>query len=97
MPQKADVHQIRGEVHQMMLSKANLNDIKKTMAEVAANIESRTTFHDVKNMVETKVDRNELQFMAQQKVTFDDMKTYFEQMEQVGSIKMNQPVEELRE
>ena len=48
------------------------------MAEVAANIESRTTFHDVKNMVETKVDRNELQFMAQQKVTFDDMKTYFE-------------------
>ena len=48
-----------------MKLKANLNDMKKTMAEVAANIESRTTFHDVKRLLEQKMERSEVQYMMQ--------------------------------
>jgi hypothetical protein len=37
--------------------------MKKTMAEVASNIEQRTTFHDVKRLLEQKLDRGEVQYM----------------------------------
>ena len=57
-----------------------MNDIKKTMQEVASNIESRTTFADLKRATEAKVDKSEVQFMLQQKVTFEDMKNYVEQV-----------------
>jgi len=36
--------------------------MKKTMAEVAANIESRVTYDDAKRMVEEKVSRSDLHF-----------------------------------
>ncbi len=45
-----------------MNSKANIIDMKKTMAEVAANIESRITFEDAKRMVEEKVSRSDFHF-----------------------------------
>lgn len=78
LPAKANANDIRTEMHQQLQLKANLNDMKKTMAEVAANIESRTTFHDVKRLLEQKIERSEVQYMVQQKVTFEEMKNYVE-------------------
>ena len=52
------------------------------MQEVASNIESRASFADVKRMVEAKIDRADLQFMLQQKVSYDEMKNYVEQVNQ---------------
>ena len=64
------------------------------MAEVAANIESRTTFHDVKRLLEQKIERSEVQYMVQQKVSFDEMKTY---VEQVNSVRYNPLQDELEQ
>ena len=50
--------------------------MKKTMAEVAANIESRTTFEDVKRMTEDKITKSDMLFQLQNKVSFEDMKHY---------------------
>lgn len=47
--------------HQLS-QKANLIDMKKTMAEVAANIESRTTFEDIKRLLDDKITKSELLF-----------------------------------
>ena len=56
--------------------------MKKTMAEVAANIESRVTFEDAKRMILEGggVTRAEFQFQMQNKPSFDDIKTIMEQM-----------------
>ena len=64
------------------------------MAEVASNIEQRTTFQDVKRMLELKVERSEVQYMIQNKVSADEMKNYFDQMNQ---IKYNPLQEEIRD
>lgn len=45
------------------MQKANTIDIKKTMAEVAANIESRTTYEDVKRLLEEKVSKSDFQYL----------------------------------
>jgi hypothetical protein len=37
--------------------------MKKTMAEVAANIESRTSFEDVKRIMEEKVSKSEVHYL----------------------------------
>ena len=37
-------------------------DMKKTMAEVAANLESRVSYEDAKRMLEDKVARADLHF-----------------------------------
>ena len=52
--------------------------MKKTMAEVASNIESRVTYEDAKRMLEDKVNKNELQFSLQNKVSYDDIKVIVE-------------------
>jgi hypothetical protein len=44
----------------LLYQKANLNDMKKTMSEVAANIESWATFSDVKRMLDLKVDKSDI-------------------------------------
>lgn len=36
--------------------------MKKTMAEVAANIESRTTFEDVKRLTDDKITKSDLMY-----------------------------------
>jgi hypothetical protein len=54
--------------------------MKKTMAEVAANIESRVSFDDAKRMLEDKVTRAEFHFQLQNKPSFDDIKTIMDQM-----------------
>jgi hypothetical protein len=36
--------------------------MKKTMAEVAANIESRVSYEDVKRMLEEKANRSDLHY-----------------------------------
>jgi hypothetical protein len=54
--------------------------MKKTMAEVAANIESRVSFDDAKRMMEDKVTRADFHFQLQNKPSFDDIKTIMDQM-----------------
>ena len=54
--------------------------MKKTMAEVAANIESRVSFEDAKRLLEDKVSRADFHFQIQNKPSFDDIKTIMEQM-----------------
>lgn len=54
--------------------------MKKTMAEVAANIESRVTYDDAKRMVEEKVSRSDLHFQLQNRPSFDDIKHIVDQM-----------------
>ena len=41
-------------------AKANLSDIKRTMTEVAANIESRVTYEDQRRMLDEKVNKTEI-------------------------------------
>jgi len=52
--------------------------MKKTMAEVAANIESRVSFDDAKRLLEDKVSRADFHFQIQNKPSFDDIKTIME-------------------
>lgn len=47
----------------MVSTKANLFDMKKTIAEVAQNIENRASYEDVKRIVEDKVSKSELHFL----------------------------------
>jgi hypothetical protein len=53
--------------------------MKKTMAEVASNIESRITYDDVKRMMEDKISKQEVHYLMQGRVQFEDMKNYVEQ------------------
>lgn len=62
-----------------MTQKANLNDMKKTMSEVAQALEQRTSFHDVRRLLEGKPDQSELTHLLQQRVSFDEMKSYVQQ------------------
>ena len=39
--------------------------MKKTIAEVAANIESRTTYEDVKRLLEDKMNKQDANFLLQ--------------------------------
>lgn len=43
-----------------MTAKANLADVKRTVAEIAANLEQRVTFPELKRMLDAKVDQSEL-------------------------------------
>ena len=52
--------EVRADIQQQFGQKANLNDMKKTMQEVVSNIENRTTFSDVKRMMELKIERSEV-------------------------------------
>lgn len=70
LPQKASINEIREEMRSLLYQKANLNDMKKTMSEVAANIESRASLNDVKRMIELKVDKSDIQFLLQQKMSY---------------------------
>jgi len=44
----------------MLNQKANLNDMKRTMSEVAQNLEQRTSFTDVRRLVDAKCDKQEV-------------------------------------
>ena len=76
LPTKAN----KADVHQQLSQKANLLDMKKTMAEVAANIESRVSFDDAKRLLEDKVTRVDFHYQLQNKPSFDDIKAIMEQM-----------------
>ena len=54
--------------------------MKKTMAEVAANIESRVTYEEAKRMIEDKASRSDIQFQLQHRPSFDDHKQIIEQI-----------------
>lgn len=60
--------EIRADIQQQFGQKANLSDMKRTMTEVANNIENRTTFADVKRMIELKVERSEVQYMLTKEI-----------------------------
>ena len=51
-------------------------DIKSTMAEVAANIESKVSIEDYRIALEEKLSRTENTLRMQEKVSYDDMKRY---------------------
>ena len=50
--------------------------MKKTMGEVAQALEQRTSFHDLKRLLEVKADQAEVTHMIGQKVSFEEMKNY---------------------
>ncbi len=58
MPTKAN----KSDVHQQLSQKANLIDMKKTMAVVAANMESRVSYDDARRLLEEKVSRADMQY-----------------------------------
>ena len=51
-------------------------DVKKTMAEVAANIESRVGFDEHRKALDEKASRSDLHLYLQDKVSFEDLKKY---------------------
>ena len=53
LPAKAN----KEEVNQMLNGKANLVDIKSTMAEVAANIESKVSLEEFRLAMDEKLSR----------------------------------------
>ena len=48
--------------------------MKKTMAEVAANIESRVSYEDAKRMMDDKVTKQEMLYEMQNKASYEDIK-----------------------
>lgn len=68
-------------MHQQLSAKANLVDMKKTMAEVALNIESRVTAEEARKLMEDKVSRADFQYHMQNKASFDDIKHIMDQMQ----------------
>jgi|LauGreDrversion4_2_1035121.scaffolds.fasta_scaffold597423_1 predicted AlkP superfamily pyrophosphatase or phosphodiesterase len=55
--------------------------MKKTMAEVALNIESRLTADEARKLMEDKVSRADFQYHLQNKPSFDDIKHIMDQMQ----------------
>lgn len=53
--------------------------MKKTMAEVAQNLDTKTSHYDVQRMIEQKSDKQETLHMLAQRITFDDMKQFVDQ------------------
>ena len=68
LPQKANKLELNG--------KASMIDVKNTMAEVAANIESKVSREDYRIALDEKLSRNELNLRLQERVTYEDMKRY---------------------
>ena len=64
------------DVSQQIQGKASLNEIKSTMAEVAANIESKVSIEDYRIALDEKLSRAELNLRMQEKVSYEDMKRY---------------------
>jgi hypothetical protein len=56
LPAKAN----KQDVNQQLAQKANVFDIKKTMGEIAANIESRVTFEDQRAALADRLTKEEL-------------------------------------
>ena len=71
-----------------------MNDLKHTMAEVAANIESKTSMLDVKRLLDSKVERNELHHSLQAKISQDEMKAYCEQIHSERYVPIQEELEE---
>ena len=59
LPEKANISDVKNEINEALLQKANLSDVKRTISEVAANIEQRMTFTEIKRLLDVKVDQNE--------------------------------------
>lgn len=70
LPAKAN----KQEVSQQIAQKANVFDIKKTMAEVVASIESRVTYEDHRAAMADKISKGEIGFYLQDKVSVQDFK-----------------------
>ena len=64
------------------------------MQEVANNIENRTTFADVKRMIELKVERSEVQYMLQNQV-HDEIRGYMDK-QRLNNPKQDELNEEIR-
>ena len=54
--------------------KASLSDTKKTIAEVAKNIESRTTFDDLRRVSEEKASKTEVGYWLQSKASIEELR-----------------------
>ena len=72
LPAKANKQDLISQLNQ----KANIYDVKKTMAEVAANIESRVSFDEHRTALQEKASRSDLNLLLQDKVSFEDLKKY---------------------
>ena len=72
LPAKAN----KQEVSQQLAQKANVFDIKKTMGEIAANIESRVTYDDQRIALADKISKGEINFYLQDKVSVLDFKNF---------------------
>ena len=51
-------------------------EIKNTMAEVAANIESKVSIEEYRIAMDEKLSRSELSLRLQEKVNYEDMKRF---------------------
>ena len=72
LPMKAN----KQDLAQMLSNKANLHDVKSTMAEVASNIESRVSLEEHRRALDEKASKADLAMRLQEKVSFEDMKRY---------------------
>ena len=66
------------------------------MSEVAQALEQRTSFHDVRRLLEGKPDHSELTHLLQQRVSFDEMKSYVQQAAGSYSPQQENLAEEMR-
>jgi hypothetical protein len=72
MSQKASQH----DLAQLTQTKANLHDVKTTMAEIASNIESRVSLDEHRRALDEKASKADLTMRLQERVTFEDMKRF---------------------
>lgn len=69
----------RKTLSQQMSLKANHHDVKVTMAEVAANIESRVSLEEHRIALDEKVSKADFAMRIGEKVTFEDMRQFIAQ------------------
>ena len=53
-----------------------MSDIKRTLAEVASNIKQSN--QDIERLNDRKLERSDVQYLLQAKVSHDEMKNYYE-------------------
>ncbi|CAD8114060.1 unnamed protein product [Paramecium primaurelia] len=90
----------KNELHSGLALKANINDISRTIAEIAANLDTKITYEDSQVLLKDYVLKADMQYLLSNKIDVDEMKQLLEK-QQSGEFKgemqnMKHKIEELQ-
>ncbi|KAM3147350.1 hypothetical protein pb186bvf_000601 [Paramecium bursaria] len=71
----------KNELHTGLSLKSNINDISKTIAELATNLDSKISYEDSKTILNDYVLKNELQYLLSSKLDIDEVRQIMEKQQ----------------